>query len=142
MAYQNKPRGVSDKDKERSPEEQTSINRQRARRQLNELKKQIKKQEAEQLRKFGGSTTADARERRDIKAKADAALEQAEANFTETYNPSQNKQDYESDVLQRGVDQFTAPESTPESGTGEFTLDVVKSDNTAGTATFNGSGVN
>ncbi len=42
MAYQNKPRGVSDKDKERSPEEQTSINRQRARRQLNELKKQIK----------------------------------------------------------------------------------------------------
>ncbi len=142
MAYENKPKVIRDEDKERSLEEQTSLDRQRGRRQLNELRKQLKRQEAEQLSKFSGSTTTDARERRDIKAKANAALEQAEANFTETYNPSQNKQDYESDVLQRGVDQFTAPESTPESGTGEFTLDVVKSDNTAGTATFNGSGVN
>ena len=142
MAYGNIPKIIRDEDKERSLEEQTSLDRQRGRRQLNELRKQIKRQEAEQLREFSGSTTADARVRRDIKAKADAALEQAEANFNETYKPSQNKQDYESDVLQRGVDQFTAPESTPETASGEFTLDVVKSDNTAGTATFNGSGVN
>ena len=108
----------SDKDKERSPEEQESINRQRGRRELNELKKQIKREEAEQLRKFGDSTTADARIRRDIKARADAALEQAEANFTEKYNPSQNKHDYESDILQRGVDQFKTPEST-DGGTGD-----------------------
>ena len=81
-----------------------------------------------------------------MKQAADAALEQAEANFNETYKPSENKQDYESDILQRGIDQFTAPEATPESSGGgsnnTFTLDVVKSDNTAGTATFNGPGVN
>ena len=76
-----------------------------------------------------------------MKQAADAALEQAEANFNETYKPSENKQDYESDILQRGIDQFTAPEATPSDGA-TFTLDVVKSDNTAGTATFNGSGVN
>jgi hypothetical protein len=81
-----------------------------------------------------------------MKQAADAALEQAEANFNETYKPSENKQDYESDILQRGIDQFTAPEATPESSGGgssnTFTLDIVKSDNTAGTATFNGPGVN
>jgi len=143
MAYENKPKVIRDKDKERSAEERFSLARQRARRELNERKKQLQREEAEQLREFSGSTTADARERRDIKSKADAALEQAEANFTETYNPSQNKQDYESDVLQRGIDQFTAPEATDQSGSSNtFTLDVVKSDNTAGTATFNGSGVN
>ena len=111
--------------------------RQCARRELNERKKQIKDQEDAELRGAGSR-----KERNEIRARADEALEQANANFTETYDPSQNKQDYESDVLQRGIDQFTAPESTPETASGEFTLDVVKSDNTAGTATFNGSGVN
>ena len=78
-----------------------------------------------------------------MKQAADAALEQAEANFNEKYYPSRNKQDYESDIGQRGIDQFTAPEATSQSGSSNsFTLDVVKSDNTAGTATFNGSGVN
>ena len=143
MAYENKPKVIRDKDKERSKEERFSLDRQKARRELNERKKQLQREEAKQLRKFGGNTTADARERRDIKSKADAALEQAEANFNETYNPSENKQDYESDVLQRGIDQFNAPEATSQSGSSNsFTLDVVKSDNTAGTATFNGSGVN
>ncbi len=51
-----------------------------------------------------------------MKQAADAALEQAEANFNETYKPSENKQDYESDIQQRGTDQFTAPEATPENG--------------------------
>lgn len=87
------------------------------------------------------SNATSRKERNEIRAKADAALEQAEANFNETYKPSENKQDYESDVLQRGIDQFNAPEATPQNGA-TFTLDVVKSDNTAGTATFNGLGVN
>jgi hypothetical protein len=79
-----------------------------------------------------------------MKQAADAALEQAEANFNETYKPSENKQDYESDILQRGIDQFTAPEATPEtpqagglpSGFAEETLDVVNDDNTAGQRVF------
>ena len=138
MAYENKPRTISDKNRERSEEERTSLARQRGRRELNKRKKQLQRQEDQEL-----SRAVSRKERNEIRARADAALEQAEANFNETYNPSQNKQDYESDVLQRGIDQFTAPEATSQSGSSNsFTLDVVKSDNTAGTATFNGSGVN
>jgi hypothetical protein len=85
--------------------------------------------------------------RRKIKAAADAALEQAGANFNKEYKPSENKQDYESDIQQRGTDQFTAPEATPEapqtggggglpSGFAEETLDVVNNDNTAGQRVF------
>jgi len=141
MADEYKSKATSDKDKERSKEEQTSLDRQRARRELNKKKKDFQGQEDQEL-----SNATSRKERNEIRAKADAALEQAEANFNETYKPSKNKQDYESDILQRGIDQFTAPEATPESSGGgssnTFTLDVVKSDNTAGTATFNGSGVN
>ena len=140
MADEYKSKATSDEDKERSKEEQTSLDRQRARRELNKKKKGLQGQEDQEL-----SNATSRKERNEIRAKADAALEQAEANFNETYKPSENKQDYESDILQRGIDQFTAPEATPESSVGDtntFTLDVVKSDNTAGTATFNGSGVN
>lgn len=141
MADEYKSKATSDEDKERSKEEQTSLDRQRARRELNKKKKGLQGQEDQEL-----SNATSRKERNEIRAKADAALEQAEANFNETYKPSKNKQDYESDILQRGIDQFTAPEATPESSGGgssnTFTLDVVKSDNTAGTATFNGSGVN
>jgi hypothetical protein len=136
MADEYKSKATSDEDKERSKEEQTSLDRQRARRELNKKKKGLQGQEDQEL-----SNATSRKERNEIRAKADAALEQAEANFNETYKPSENKQDYESDILQRGIDQFTAPEATPSNGA-TFTLDVVKSDNTAGTATFNGSGVN
>ena len=136
MADEYKSKATSDEDKERSKEEQTSLDRQRARRELNKKKKSLQGQEDQEL-----SNATSRKERNEIRAKADAALEQAEANFNETYKPSENKQDYESDILQRGIDQFTAPEATPSNGA-TFTLDVVKSDNTAGTATFNGSGVN
>ena len=141
MADEYKSKATSDEDKERSKEEQTSLDRQRARRELNKKKKGLQGQEDQEL-----SNATSRKERNEIRAKADAALEQAEANFNETYKPSENKQDYESDILQRGIDQFTAPEATPESSGGgssnTFTLDVVKSDNTAGTATFNGPGIN
>jgi hypothetical protein len=87
------------------------------------------------------------KQRRAIKAAADAALEQSDVNFNEKKYPSDNKQDYESDVQQRGIDQFTAPEATPEtpqsnSGGGlpdgfeEETMDVVNADNTAGQRVF------
>ena len=138
MADEYKSKATSDEDKERSKEEQTSLDRQRARRELNKKKKELKGQEDQEL-----SNATSRKERNEIRAKADAALEQAEANFNETYKPLENKQDYESDIGERGIDQFTAPEATSQSGSSNsFTLDVVKSDNTAGTATFNGSGVN
>lgn len=138
MADEYKSKATSDEDKERSKAEQTSLDRQRARRELNKKKKELKGQEDQEL----GNATG-RKERNEIRAQADAALEQAEANFNETYYPSRNKQDYESDIGERGIDQFTAPEATSQSGSSNsFILDVVKGDNTAGTATFNGGGVN
>ena len=136
MADEYKSKATSDEDKERSKEEQTSLDRQRARRELNKKKKGLQGQEDQEL-----SNATSRKERNEIRAKADAALEQAEANFNETYKPSENKQDYESDILQRGIDQFNAPEATPSNGA-TFILGVVKNDNTAGTATFIGPGVN
>jgi hypothetical protein len=125
MAYENKPRTISDKNRERSEEERTSLARQRGRRELNERKKQLQRQEDQELSRAGSR-----KERNEIRARADAALEQAEANFNETYNPSQNKQDYESDVLQRGIDQFTAPEATNQaSSNGIFQSILICSNN-------------
>ena len=98
MADEYKSKATSDEDKERSKAEQTSLDRQRARRELNKKKKELKGQEDQEL----GNATG-RKERNEIRAQADAALEQAEANFNETYYPSRNKQDYESDIGERGI---------------------------------------
>ena len=90
-------------------ENTVSKNRQRETREKRAAAKEIKDRRKELLQ--GATSTS---ERRKIKAAADAALEQAEANFNKKYEPSNNKQDYESDVQQRGTDQFAAPEATPE----------------------------
>jgi hypothetical protein len=90
------------------------------------------------------------KKRRAIRASADAALEQSDVNFNEKKYPSDNKQDYESDVQQRGIDQFTAPEATPEtpqsnsgggggnvpSGFVEEILDIVEAPNTPAQRVF------
>lgn len=123
-------------------ENTVSKNNQRSRREFRRGKRDLRKQEREALNRATSTS-----ERRRIKAAADAALEQAEANFNKKYEPSNNKQDYESDVQQRGTDQFTSPEATPEtpqsggggglpSGFAQETLDVVNDDNTAGQRVF------
>ena len=120
-------------------ENTVSKNNQRSRREFRRGKRDLRKQEREALNRATSTS-----ERRRIKAAADAALEQAEANFNKKYEPSNNKQDYESDVQQRGTDQFAAPEATPEtpqsgglpSGFNQETLDVVNNDNTAGQRVF------
>lgn len=94
-------------------ENTVSKNNQRSRREFRRGKRDLRKQEREALNRATSTS-----ERRRIKAAADAALEQAEANFNKKYEPSNNKQDYESDVQQRGTDQFTAPEATPETSGG------------------------
>tara|TARA_R110000744_G_scaffold87638_2_gene171062 strand:+ start:32 stop:415 length:384 start_codon:yes stop_codon:yes gene_type:complete len=123
---------------ENEEEKEARFVRERARRELRKKQRKIRKEEKAELGKASGT-----RDRRSIKEDADAALEKAEFKFNEKYKPSENKQDYESDIQQRGIDQFTAPDATPGSGSSNaFTLDVVKDDNTAGTATFNGPGIN
>lgn len=120
-------------------ENTVSKNRQRETRERRAAAKEIKDRRKELLQRAMSTS-----ERRKIKAAADAALEQAGANFNKEYKPSENKQDYESDIQQRGTDQFTAPEATPEtpqtgglpSGFAQETLDVVNNDNTAGQRVF------
>ena len=90
-------------------ENTVSKNNQRPLREFRRGKQDLRKQEREALNRATSTS-----ERRRIKAAADAALEQAEANFNKKYSPSRNKEDYESDIQQRGTDQFTAPEATPE----------------------------
>ena len=90
-------------------ENTVSKNRQRETREKRAAAKEIKDRRKELLQRATSTS-----EKRKIKAAADAALEQAGANFNKEYKPSENKQDYESDIQQRGTDQFTAPEATPE----------------------------
>ena len=120
-------------------ENTVSKNRQRETRERRAAAKEIKDRRKELLQRATSTS-----EKRKIKAAANAALEQAGANFNKEYKPSENKQDYESDIQQRGTDQFAAPEATPEtpqtgglpSGFGQETLDVVNDDNTAGQRVF------
>lgn len=63
----------------------------------------------------------------------------------DTTRTDDNKQGTDERIQNDGIDKLysPAPSSSGGGGGGEtFTLDVVKDDNTAGTATFNGSGVN
>ena len=69
-------------------------------------------------------------------------LEAQEGNIydveTGEYDPTFNKEGTDETISNDGIDQFGANEDD----TNTFTLDIVKDDNTAGTATFNGGGVN
>ena len=69
-------------------------------------------------------------------------LEAQEGNIydveTGEYDPTFNKEGTDETISNDGIDQFGANED----GTNTFTLDIVKDDNTAGTATFNGTGIN
>ncbi len=72
-------------------------------------------------------------------------LESQEGNIydvdTGNYDPAFNKEGTDETIFNDGIDQFGADEEQTVD-TNTFTLDVVKSNNKAGTATFNGSGVN
>jgi hypothetical protein len=118
-------------------ENQASLRRQRKTRSLRKEVRRLN-QEKNNALQFARSTS----QRRAIKE----AYEGAVYDLSTDYMPSQNKDDYESDIGQRGIDQFTPPEATPQSGLSggggipegftEETLDVVENDNSAGQRIF------
>ena len=63
---------------------------------------------------------------------------------TDNYSqPERNQTNQDVSTEEAGIDTLGGSSASDSVGdTNTFTLDVVKSDNTAGTATFNGSGVN
>ena len=71
-------------------------------------------------------------------------LEAQEGNIydveTGEYDPAFNKEGTDETISNDEIDQFGAADDGADPAN-TFTLDVVKEDNTAGTATFNGSGV-
>jgi hypothetical protein len=97
-----------DRDKDRPTEEQASLDRQRSTRERRRQENLIKFQMQQDLAKVDST-----RARRIIKQRAKEALEKSNADFEDTYVPSPNKQDYESDVGQRGIDTFNATDATP-----------------------------
>jgi len=68
MAYENKPKIIRDKDKERSGEERTSLDRQKSTRESRAQEKEIKKQRQEAL-----NQATSTKERREIKKAAEEA---------------------------------------------------------------------
>ena len=117
-------------------ENQASLKRQRSTREFNQARGALKDQRNEALQ--GAMST---KKRREI----EEAYQGAVYDLSTNYKPRENKTDYESDIGQRGIDQFTAPEATPETAGGsagvpdgfeEETLDIVNNDNTAGQRVF------
>jgi len=125
----------------------------RATRERRAQEREIKKQRKEALNQATSTS-----QRREIKKAAEEAI-------IATRNPSSSGGDIKGGIYDISTDNYSQPKrnqtsqdvSTEEAGidtlggssdsdsvgdTNTFTLDVVKSDNTAGTATFNGSGVN
>lgn len=90
-------------------ENEESLARQRASRERSSARRNIRRQERSLL-----SRARSTGERRQIKEWADTSYQGAVYDLDTSYQPSQNKEDYESDIQQRGTDQFTAPESTPQ----------------------------
>tara|TARA_R110000851_G_scaffold188422_1_gene338467 strand:- start:104 stop:619 length:516 start_codon:yes stop_codon:yes gene_type:complete len=68
MAYENKPKIIRDKDKDRSTEERTSLDRQKSTRESRAQEKEIKKQRREAL-----NQATSTKERREIKKAAEEA---------------------------------------------------------------------
>ena len=79
--------------------------------------------------------------------KGSQLLESQEGNIydveTGEYDTTFNKEGTDETISNDGIDQFgTDDAGGGGSDTNTFTLDIVKDDNTAGTATFNGPGIN
>tara|TARA_R110002095_G_scaffold212252_1_gene201223 strand:+ start:334 stop:765 length:432 start_codon:yes stop_codon:yes gene_type:complete len=125
----------------------------RATRERRAQEREIKKQRKEALNQATSTS-----QRREIKKAAEEAtlalngFSSAGGNqkggvydiSTDNYSqPERNQTNQDVSTKEAGIDTLGGSSDSDAVGdTNTFTLDVVKSDNTAGTATFNGSGVN
>jgi len=125
----------------------------RATRERRAQEREIKKQRRQALNQATSTS-----QRREIKKDAEEAIlkinspSSAGGNqkggvydiSTDNYSqPKRNQTSQDVSTEEAGIDTLGGSSASDSVGdTNTFTLDVVKSDNTAGTATFNGSGVN
>ena len=125
----------------------------RATRERRAQEREIKKQRKEALNQATSTS-----QRREIKKEAEEAILKINGSSsaggnqkggvydisTDNYSqPERNQTNQDVSTEEAGIDTLGGSSDSDAVGdTNTFTLDVVKSDNTAGTATFNGSGVN
>ena len=142
MAYENKPKVIRDKDRERSGEESTSLDRQRATRERRAEEKRVKDLRKEALDQASGT-----KERREVKAADEGELlamlgrQSQEGNIydveTGDYDPDFNKQGTDETISNDGIDQFGADDEEEEE-VGSFDA-IICVNGTPFNATINGS---
>jgi hypothetical protein len=134
-------------------ENERSKNRQRATRERRAEEKRVK-----DLRKEALDQSSGTKERREVKAADEGELLSMLGRSssggsdkggiydisTNNYSqPQRNQSGQDSSIEDAGIDTLGGSGASSDGGdTNTFTLDIVKSDNTAGTATFNGPGIN
>ena len=134
-------------------ENERSKNRQKATRERRAEEKRVRDLRKEVLDRASGT-----KERREVKAADERELlsmlgrSSAGGSYkggiydisTNNYSqPQRNQLGQDSSIEESGIDTLGGSSVVDSVGdTNTFTLDIVKDDNTAGTATFNGSGVN
>jgi hypothetical protein len=115
MAYENKPKVIRDKDKERSGEERTSLDRQRATRERRAEEKRVKDLRKEALDQASGT-----KERREVKAADEGELlamlgkQSQEGNVydveTGEYDTAFNKEGTDETISNDGIDEIETEE--------------------------------
>lgn len=115
MAYENKPKVIRDKDKERSAESQASLDRQRATRARRAEEKRVK-----DLRKEALAQTSGTKERREVKAADEGELlamlgrQSQEGNIydveTGEYDNTFNKEGTDETISNDGIDEIEKDE--------------------------------
>ena len=116
MAYENKPKVIRDKDKDRSKEERTSLDRQKATRERRAEEKRVKDLRKEALNQASGT-----KERREVKAADEGELlsmlgkQSQEGNIydveTGEYDPAFNKEGTDETISNDGIDEIETEEA-------------------------------
>jgi len=145
MAYENKPKVIRDKDKERSGEEQASLDRQRATRERRAKEKRVKDLRKEALAEARSKSTISTKDTRKIKDADEGELlamlgkQSQEGNVydveTGDYDPASNKEGTDETISNNGIDQLLTDE---EQTVGSFDA-IICVDGKPFNATINGS---
>jgi len=116
--YENKPKVISDKDKERSKEERTSLDRQKATRGSRDEEKRVKDLREEALNQVRSQSVTSTKDIRKVKAADEGELlsmlgrQSQEGNIydveTGNYDPTSNKEGTDEIISNDGIDQLGA----------------------------------
>ena len=125
--YENKPKVISDKDKERSKEERASLDRQEATRGRRDEGKRVKDLRKEALNQVRSQSVTSTKDIRKVKAADEGELlsmlgrQSQEGGIydveTGNYDPTFNKEGTDETILNDGIDQLGADDDSGDSRT-------------------------